>query len=451
MGNKQLTRKLGLAAALAVCVGEVVGSGIFVNTGKVARASGSAKLTIIAWLLGGLFVIPQMMITAELATAYPEDGYGYIYFKKAGSSALAFLFGWSFFLALDPPGITVLAVAVIPYIAKFIPFFNNGLAGKFLSVALILLFTIPHYRSVKQGALFNTIITVAKILPFVILIGLGFVYMKVGNLGAVATTAQLGGASTGLWAGISATTWAYAGMGSVCYMSGEFKDPQKTLPKALIGSAVIVTLLYTLVSVTVLGNLPFGEVLASKTPLCDSLKYIPGLSTIGSNFVSIAAIIVILGSLSASIMFQPRMQYAMAKDKLFFNVFSHVSPKYETPDWSILIQVAYSIILVFFTTLSTLLGYFTIVYLIANIGIFMTILWCRKKPDYHPTYKCPAMYLMLALAVFTCLGMAWGTIKWAPVSSLVSALVVLATGLPMYYYWNSKNKKAAEDVAVGNK
>lgn len=120
-----------------------------------------------------------------------------------------------------------MAVAVIPYIAKFIPFFNNSLAGKFLSVALILLFTIPHYRSVKQGALFNTIITVAKILPFVIIIGLGFAYMKVGNLGAVATTAQLGGASTGLWAGISATTWAYAGMGSVCYMSGEFKDPQK--------------------------------------------------------------------------------------------------------------------------------------------------------------------------------------------------------------------------------
>lgn len=442
--NKELTRKLGFWSALAISVGETIGSGIFVSSGQVASAAGSPKIAILSWLIGGLIVIPQMLIIAELATAYPEDGYGYIYFRNAGSKPLAFLFGWAAFMALDPPGITVLAVAVIPYIAIFLPFFNNPLAGKFLGVALILLLTIPHYRSVKSGGMFNLIITIAKIIPFIIIIGLGLAYLKVGNLAPSPAVAKIPIAS-GLWAGVSATVWSYAGMSSCCYMSGEMKDPNKNLPRALIGCALIVMALYTLVSLAVVGNLPFAEVIKSSTPLSDSLKYIPGLSSIGPKFIAISAIIVILGSMSSCIMFQPRMEYSMAKDNLFFKVFAHVNPKYETPDWSILIQIGYSIVLIFLTNLTTLLGYFTLVYLIINTGLFITIIFCKKKPDYHPTFKCPAWKFMLVITTLTGVWMAWGTFKWAPIQGIICALIVVATGLPMYHYWNRKNEKTKKD------
>jgi len=105
-------------------------------------------------------------------------------------------------------------------------------------------------------------------------------------------------------------------------MSGEYKEPSKTLPRALIGSAIIVTALYVLVSTSVIGLMPFNDLINSSAPLADSLKYIPVFSNFASSFVDIAGILVILGSLSSCIMVQPRLEYAMAKDNLFFKSFA---------------------------------------------------------------------------------------------------------------------------------
>lgn len=148
-------------------------------------------------------------------------------------------------------------------------------------------------------------------------------YLKTGNLSYIPPKNQIPFA-TGLWAGISATSWAYTGMTSICYMTGEFKNPGKTMPRALIGSGIIVTILYTLISVAVVGLMPFEKLTQSSAPIADALTFIPSFSGLASQFVAGAAIIVVLGSLSSCIMYQPRMEYAMAKDGLFFKIFGHV-------------------------------------------------------------------------------------------------------------------------------
>lgn len=99
--TKELGRKLGLGAALAIAVGTTVGSGIFSSVGAVAGAAGSPFMTILAFIIGGIIIIPQMMVYAELSTAYPVDGADYIYLKNAGSRPLAFLSGWATFWAND--------------------------------------------------------------------------------------------------------------------------------------------------------------------------------------------------------------------------------------------------------------------------------------------------------------------------------------------------------------
>lgn len=439
MGEKTLTRKLGFWAALAIGVGSTVGSGIFVNCSTVAKAGGSPFLSILSWVVGGLVMIPQMMILAELSTAFPDNGYGYVLFSRAGSKPLAFLFGWATFWALDPTGIAVLALASVTYIAFFIPVLT-GFFGNLLATVLIIVFAVLHYRSVKTGGAFTVMITIAKILPFALIIGLGLFFIHGGNFSnaAVATKIPFG---SGLMAGVSATTWAYSGMAGICYMAGEFKNPGKTLPRALIGSAIVIMALYSFVSAAVHGLLPFDKIIATSTPITDALRTIPFFSSFAPAFVAFTAILVILGCLNTSIMFEPRMEFAMAQDNLFFKVFDHVHPKYETPDRSIALVVGFAIVQVWATNIQTLLGYTTLVLLIMNTLLYLTIITCRKRADYKPVFHCPAWPVMMVLSSAACAWMAWGTFQWAPIPGIIAAAAVVVTGLPAYYYWNSKKKK----------
>lgn len=434
MSNGTLTRKLGFWSALAIAVGTTIGSGIFVSSGDVARAAGTPSISILAWIIGGVIAIPQVMVLAELSTAYPQNGSGYVYLNKAGWRPLAFLYGWATFWALDPPSISIMALAIVSYLATFFPFFS-GVAGKLLGIAIILLITSIHYRSVKEGGLFQVMITAIKIIPFLIVIVLGIMYMNPGNF---TYTPGPGTQNSSLIGGVSATTWAYTGMAAICFMAGEFKNPGKILPRALISSVFIVLALYTLLAVCVIGLMPFEELMNSNAAVSEVVKYIPGLSDIASSFVAITAIIVILGSLSSCIMFQPRLEYAMAKDGLFFQRFARVHPKYETPSFSIIVQVTYACILVCFSNLTVLLGYFTLIQLIINIMDFAAVYKCRKRDDYNPIYRMPMWRLTTVLAILGASWLAWGTFTWAPIQGVIAALIVIATGLPVYYYWERK-------------
>lgn len=327
MESQDLQRKLGFWAVLAISIGTTVGSGIFVSVGEVAKAAGTPWLTVLAFVIGGLIVIPQMCVYAELSTAYPENGADYIYLKNAGSRPLAFLSGWASFWANDAPSLSIMALAIVSNLGFLIPL--DPLSGKLVATGLILAFMLLHLRSVEGGATFQTLITIAKIIPFVIVIGIGIFWLKGDNFVVVDSAATTSAAAgfMALLAGISATSWSYTGMASICYMTGEIKNPGKTMPRALIGSCLLVLVLYSLLALVISGLMPFDRLAASETPLSDALTYIPALGSVAGIFVAVTAIIVILGSLSSCVMYQPRLEYAMAKDKLFFKSFAHVHPR----------------------------------------------------------------------------------------------------------------------------
>ena len=440
----ELKRKLGLGAAVALGVGTTVGSGIFSSIGSVAGAAGSAIITILAFLIGGLIMIPQNLVYAELATAYPEDGGQYIYMKEAGSRPLAFLCGWISFWATDPPSISIMALAIANYVAFLIPSIT-GILIKIVATLFVLVFMMVHLRSVEGGGKFQTFITAFKILPFVILIGVGLFYMN-GSLTAAPAAAGAPVGFAALMAGIAATTWSYDGMGAVCYMSGEFKDPKRTMPRALIITVIIVITLYVGLSTVVTGLLPMDILSASQAPVADAFAKIPLVGSAAGKLTAVMAIIVIIGSLSSCIMFQPRIEYAMAKDGLFFKKFGEVHPKWETPAFSILIQCAVGIILIFASNISNLLGYFTLVALCKNFMTFATVFWHRKKPTYAPLWKMPAWKLMTVIAMASSCILIASTFMWAPVQGIVCAVVVVVTGLPVYYIWEKKNNTVKKET-----
>ena len=405
--KNELGRKLGLGAVIALGVGTTVGSGIFSSLSEVANAAGSSLFLVLAFIIGGLLQIPANFVYSELASAYPEDGGQYVYFREAGSRPLAFLCGWISFWATDPPSISIMALAIVNYLAFFIPI--HGLVLRLVAVVFVLIFMGVHIRSVEGGGKFQTIITALKILPFALVIGIGLFNLQ-GDI--LLSSASLEGYATSgiaaLIAGIAATTWSYDGMGAACYMSGEIKNPKKNMPLGLILTAVVVLALYA------------------------------------GTIVAIMEIIVVIGSLSSCIMFQPRIEYAMAKDNLFFKSFAKVHPKYETPYFSIIVQCAVVIVLIFASDLSALLGYFTMVALLKNVLTFGTIFVLRKKGKehgYNPSYKCPGGPIMPLIAIIMTSTLIWGELTYAPMQSLICALVAVVTGLPVFYYWDRKNNR----------
>ena len=438
-----LKRKLGLSAVIAIGVGTTVGSGIFSSLGEVAGAAGSSMLLVLAFVIGGLVQIPANFVYAELASAFPENGGQYVYFREAGSRPLAFLTGWISFWATDPPSISIMALAIANYLGFFMSF--SDLTLRMVAVALVLIFMFMHLRSVEGGGKFQTIITALKIIPFILIIGIGIFFIK-GEL--FLSNAPMTGATLGigsLLGGISATTWSFDGMAAPAYMSGEIKEPEKNLPKGLILTAVIVLMLYAGLTIVASGLLSVDELASSTAPIALLASKIPLIGNSASTVVAIMAVIVVVGSLSSCIMFQPRLQHAMAEDGLFFKSFAKVHPKFETPYFSILVQCMVAIILIFASNLADLLGYFTLVALVKNFLTFGTAIVLKNKPNYKPTYKMPARPLMVGMAMIMTGTLIYSTFLWAPIPGLVAAIIAIVTGLPVYYYWERKNKpKTAE-------
>lgn len=441
--NQELGRKLGLGAVIALGVGTTVGSGIFSSLSEVAAAAGSSLFLVLAFVIGGLLQIPANFCYAELASAYPEDGGQYVYFREAGSRPLAFLCGWISFWATDPPSISIMALAIVNYLAFFLPL--HGIVLKLVAVAFVLFFMCMHLRSVEGGGAFQTIITALKILPFALIIGIGLFFLN-GDLllsGARLSTATSGGILA-LIAGVSATTWSYDGMGAACYMSGEIKDPEKNMPRGLILTAVVVLALYAGLTTVASGLLSVEELVSSDAPIALLASKIPAIGNYAGTVVAVMAIIVVIGSLSSCIMYQPRIEYAMAKDNLFFKSFAKVHPKYQTPYFSIIVQCAVAIVLIFATSLSDLLGYFTLVALLKNFLTFGTIFVLRRKTEgYNPAYRMPGGYLMPIIAMFMTGTLIVGQFTYAPLAGILCALVAVGTGLPAFYMWDRKDKQDA--------
>jgi fructoselysine transporter len=429
-------KKIGLSAAIALSVGTTVGAGIFVSMGEVGAAAGSALMTVLAFLIGGLIVLPQNLIMAEMATAYPENGGHYVYLKHAGWKKLAFLLGWTTFWGNDTTALAVVALAGAQYLSFIIPM--APLAIKLVAVATLLVFMVIHISSVEGGGRFQAVFTAIKMLPFIAMLAVGLFAINPDMV----TAAPSVGAPVGiiaLLAGISATSWSYDGMGAACYMTGEMKNPSKTMPRALIASGVFVVALYALLTLVATGVTPFQELISSDAPLATAASHLPGIGSVSGVFMAVTGALVTLAACSGTVMFQPRLEYQMAKDGLFFKKFAAEHPKSGAPWFSITFQVLVAIVFVFLADITTLLGYFTLVLLLKNTLTYCSMFVHHRKPGYAPGWRCPAWKTMTVISVASSLILVVSTFLWAPVAGIVAGCLAVATGMPAYFIWSRRN------------
>ncbi len=441
MENTAPKRELGLLQTSSIIVGTVIGSGVFLSLPIVAGIGGTPLMTVLIWLLGGVIWVPQILILAEMGTAYPIQGGPYYYLNKAGSPFLAFLYTWTAFLTSDTPTLTIVALGAMSALKYFSPVFADPVYSRVIAASMIITLAGLHYRSVRIGGNFQIILTAAKLTPLLAIVVLGFFFLRSGNLDSTGVLADAGTTFGIITAGLSSTLWSYAGFANILYMAGEVKRPERNLPVALIGSLLFITLAYTLIALCTSAIVPFGDLVAAKGDFVNPFSYLGVGTEIAGGVFAIAAFVSMLGVLNASIMAQPRLEYAIARDGLFFSVFGHLHPRFLTPDYSILIQSGLAIVLFLLGNIENMLGYFTMSYALQNALVYGAIFFLRGREDYRPTYRSPLWRPMAALAVLTQVVVAGGTFMAYPAGGILASLVLILSGLPIYFYYAFKKRQ----------
>lgn len=328
-----------------------------------------------------------------------------------------------------------MALGLVNYLSVLLPFDNFVL--RCISVCVILFFMVWNILSVKGSSIIQAILTMLKILPFVLIIGIGafFISNEFFN-GSTSSFISSDGSTPwfiALMAAVATTTFAYDGMYAPSYMTGEIKNPKKVMPIAFIATALIIIVLYVALSIVSCGLLSCDDLAASSAPIASVAAEIPVIGDYAGTVVAIMAIIVIIGTISSVIMYQPRMGYAMASDGYFFKIFAKVHPKYKSPYGAIILHCVYAIILTFLGDFSVLLGYFTLVTLIRNFATFGSIFILRKKDDYNPSYKCPLGLLFPAISCIVTLALIVGIYISSPFESSIALVLLVVSGLIAYY------------------
>lgn len=348
--------------------------------------------------------IPGSFCYAELTSAYPEDGGHYLYFREAGFKLLTFVVGWITFLALDAPAVAVMAIAISNYLAVFIH--CDLIFLKMISALIVIFFAFMHIRSVKIGGIVQATITVIKIIPFILIVGIGAFYISpdlfLSSEQLVTTSPGYNGGSVlALFGAIALCSFSFDGMFAGCYISGEIKNPQKTLPLGLVLTALIVMVLYIALSSTATGLMPINELAASNAPIATMASKIPGVGQVIEPIIAGLAVLVVMGTISSCLLYMPRFEFAMARDGLFFSMFGKVHKKYNSPHLAIIVFTIIVLFLIFVGDISSLLSSLAIIIFLKNTLIYGLIFILRKKENYKPSYKTPGNYLTPVISFIT--------------------------------------------------
>jgi amino acid transporter len=444
--GERLPRRLGAASAVAVLVGSTIGSGIFRSPAEIAQHVDSVSLFLGVWVLGGVVALAGALTMAELAAMYPRTGGLYVYIREAFGQAPAFLFGWAELLILRPAAYGAIAIISAEYLWDLLG--RDGAQSAFgLPVSLaqvtaagfIVLLGFVNLRGIHLGAVVQNVSTVLKVAALVGLIGLGLV-MTADAIPAPPEIVRSPEINTLSAFGLAmvAALWAYDGWSDVGFVSGEIKDPGRSLPIAFIGGTALIVVLYLAINVVYISVVPLSEMAGRPLIAADVARALVGDS--GAVFVSAAVMISTFGTLNGSMMTGPRVFYAMAEDKLFFKAFAKVHPQHGTPYGAIILSIVLGVGYVSVSTFGQLADQFVIgIWPFYTLAVAAVFVLRRRRPDAERPYRTwgyPIVPLVFLAAAIFLLG---NYMVREPKLFAIDVAVILS-GLPVYILWSRKRK-----------
>ena len=416
---------MGLTQATAMVVGTIIGASIFVQPSEVSRAVPDFAGMLLVWLAAGALTWFGASLCAELTSAYPRTGGVYVFLHEMFSPALAFLWGWAMFWSMHSGIIAAIALVFGRYAASFVPMGDVGI--RLTAIGGIVLLSAINYVGVRPGSTVQTGLTILKVAALAALLGLLLLSgtpQIPQSTGSVHIPAFLRALVAGLF--------AFGGWHMVTYAAEETRDPERTIPRALLLGTALVVVIYLALNAAYLLVLPPERVLSSTR-----IAYDATLAAAGPTAASAIALLVVISSLGAVtgiILAGPRVYLAMAADGLLFSWMGTLHPRYHTPHLALVAQAVWSSALVWTGTYGAILSRVIYTEWIFFAALAIGTMRLRGDRGYHPVFRAPGFPILPIIFAATCAAIVANQLVADPRNSL-SGLALVGAGLPVYYFW----------------
>ena len=372
---------------------------------------------------------------AELGAAMPRAGGQYVYLSEAYGPVWGYLYGWSAVAVINTASIAAVGVAFSEYLRFFFPITDVSIKG--IAVATIVLLTIINILDVKSGARFQNVFTISKLGAIFGIIILGLV-MKGGsnqNLSPFFSDQSFTELVGPLGLAMVSVLWTFDGWIFITYVAGEVKNPGRNIPLSLIFCMLIVVTIYLLLNYVLIYTLGFTGMNGSDLVVSDAASVFLGNK--GAAIVTLIILISLIGANNGFVLTSARINYAMAKDKLFFYQASQIHPRFKSPSNALIIQCVWASLLTFTGTFNQLITYIIFAsWIFYGMSAGAVIILRNKKPDMERPYKTPLYPWIPIIFILFAIFLTINTIIEAPRDAAIGAGIILA-GLPMYYYWKN--------------
>ena len=456
-----LVRSLGLWSAIAIVIGDTIGTGVFLVTSDMARAVGSATLVFTAWLVGGLIVLFGAFCYAELGAAFPKAGGPYVYLNRGLGPLWGFLFGWMSSFLERPVAMATLAAGFLRFVGFLFPVVATPLftshigryelvftAAQPLAALVVVAVTAINCLSVRMSGAIQVLLTSLKMGTIMLIVVAGVLFGKQATVQAAAPVIHLGWGTIGaLLTALVPAMWAYNGFNDLGDLGEEILRPQKNIPRAIILGLLTVGALYLLANVVYFRTLPFAQLAQSRHVASDVVQSLAGSR--GAAWLTVAMALSALGALHVVVLTGARIPYAMARDGVFFRFATRIHPAFRTPSGALIFLGSIAALLALSGTYEELYSLFVFAVWIFFALTAIALLRLRKKePNLSRPYRAwgypwtPLLFLASAVALTVNLWMI------RPMRSSLGLVVILG-GIPFFYRWR-KYPRASATAGEGN-
>ncbi len=423
-------------------IGTTIGSGIFRSPWR--RWAGqlpSGPLIMAVWVVGGVLALCGALTLAEVSSVLPRTGGFYAFIREGWGNLPAFLFGWTEFVIIRAAALGAVATTFAEYALRLhgtAPLFGSHDADvHYIAAVAIVVLASVNIIGVRFSAGVLEATVFFKYGALVFLVVAAFAAHPGGAIAAAATNgrarsaARISGGAFGLRTLVSAL-WAYDGWGDLTFIGGEVRDPERNLPRALIGGTLAVVVIYLAANAAYLAVVPVAEMPHSSLIAADVAQRVVG--PWGVLFVGVAVVISTFGTLTGSLLASPRVFFAMADDGLFFRPIAAVHPRFRTPYVAIALTAALGVAFVLLRTFEQLADTFiTAIVPFYALGV-AAVFRLRQRQPYNPPFRVPGYPVVPALfilATFYLLGS--GLIEPSSRWPTLGVMAVTLAGIPVYY------------------
>ncbi|MCC6348972.1 MAG: APC family permease [Candidatus Eisenbacteria bacterium] len=452
MADSELRRELRARDGALLTVGAMVGTGIFLAAGDVARALPNPSLILGAWMAGGALTLTGALTYAELGAMFPRAGGLYHFVREAWGPLPAFLYGWTCLLVIMTGGIAAIGVGFGEYLGALLPAFSSSkvvlsvgdwraTGAQFAGALAIVALTLVNQAGVRHGARVQNLFTAAKVAAIALLAAVAFTHPGVTQ--QAARFVMPAGLGPAIGMALVAVLWTFDGWYALTFAAAEMRDPARDLPRAILGGVAAVTALYVLLNLVYLRTLSLDVFGSAARPAETAARVLMGDA--GATLVTVAVALSAFGCLAATVLYASRVYAPMADDGVFPRVFGRIHAKSRTPAAALWLQCAWAVALTLTSGYTSLFIYVTFGSLLFHLLGALALFRLRAtRPRAARPYRVAGYPLLPALFVGATLWLAGATLAGTPRESLLG-LLVIASGVPAYLGWRRGRRAAGPD------